>query len=197
MKGILKKEFRSKLENKNDKIWQYVENGKLQMEKVIEIYSNYVCKIIRNSYINISNEDLEEIALEVFLTLWKNQYKLDLNKKMSSYIAGITKNLIKKKYREIKSSYNIEDYDEQIIETNSFELALYQKEKNEIVINELEELEQKDKEIFIMYYYENKKLKEIAKILKISESKAKVKLHRIRKRLKKVLKERGYVEDEQ
>ena len=106
------------MENKNDKIWQYVENGKLQMEKVIEIYSNYVCKIIRNSYLKISNEDLEEITLDVFLTLWKNQNKLDLNKSMSSYIAGITKNLIKKKYRDIKLNYNIEDYDEQIIETN-------------------------------------------------------------------------------
>ena len=197
MKGIFKKEFRSKLENKNDKIWQYVENGKLQMEKVIEIYSNYVCKIIRNSYLKISNEDFEEITLDVFLTLWKNQYKLDLNKSMSSYIAGITKNLIKKKYRDIKLNYNIEDYDEQIIEINNFELGLYQKEKNEIVISELNKMKQEDKDIFIMYYYENKKLKEIAKMLEISESKAKVKLHKVRKKLKKVLKERGYAEDEQ
>ena len=185
------------MENKNDKIWQYVENGKLQMEKVIEIYSNYVCKIIRNSYLKISNEDFEEISLDVFLTLWKNQYKLDLNKSMSSYIAGITKNLIKKKYRDIKLNYNIEDYDEQIIEINNFELGLYQKEKNEIVISELNKMKQEDKDIFIMYYYENKKLKEIAKMLEISESKAKVKLHRVRKKLKKVLKERGYAEDEQ
>ena len=185
------------MENKNDKIWQYVENGKLQMEKVIGTYSNYVCKIIRNSYLKTSNEDLEEITLDVFLTLWKNQNKLDLNKSMSSYIAGITKNLIKKKYRDIKLNYNIEDYDEQIIEINSFELGLYQKEKNEIVISELNKMKQEDKDIFILYYYENKKLKEIAKMLEISESKAKVKLHRVRKRLKIVLKEGGYVEDEQ
>ncbi|MBO6232606.1 MAG: sigma-70 family RNA polymerase sigma factor, partial [Clostridia bacterium] len=78
------------MEKLNDKIWQYVENNKLQMEKIIELYTNYICKIIRNSYFNISDEDMEEITLDVFLTLWKNQYKLDLNKNLSSYIAGIT-----------------------------------------------------------------------------------------------------------
>ena len=184
------------MEKVNDKIWQYVENNKLQIEKVIELYSNYVCKIIRNAYFNISNEDMEEITLDVFLTLWRNQYKLDLNKNMSSYIAGITKNLIKKKFRDIKLNSNIEKYEDEIIDKNNIELNLYQKEKSEVIIQELNKMKKEDKDIFIMYYYENIKLKEIASKLKITETKAKVKLYRIRKRIKKVLKERGYVENE-
>ena len=44
---------------------------------------------------------------------------------MSSYIAGITKNLIKKKYRYIKIVDNIEDYEEQLIDFNSIELFKY------------------------------------------------------------------------
>lgn len=196
MKGILKKEFRSKLEKLNDKIWQYVENNKLQIEKIIELYTNYVCKIIRNSYFNISNEDMEEITLDVFLTLWKNQYKLDLNKKLSSYIAGITRNLIKKKYRNLKLNANIDNFEEEIIDTNNIELNLYQKDKNEVIIQELNKMKKEDKNIFIMYYYENIKLNEISRRLKISESKVKVKLYRIRKKLKKLLNERGYVEND-
>ena len=196
MKGIFKKEFRSKLEKLNDKIWQYVENNKLQMEKIIELYTNYICKIIRNSYFNISDEDMEEITLDVFLTLWKNQYKLDLNKNLSSYIAGITRNLIKKKYRDLKLNANIDNYEEEIIDTNNIELNLYQKDKNEVIIQELNKMKNEDKDIFIMYYYENIKLNEISRRLKISESKVKVKLYRIRKKLKKVLNERGYVENE-
>ena len=196
MKGIFKKEFRSKLEKLNDKIWQYVENNKLQMEKIIELYTNYICKIIRNSYFNISDEDMEEITLDVFLTLWKNQYKLDLNKNLSSYIAGITRNLIKKKYRDLKLNANIDNYEEEIIDTNNIELNLYQKDKNEVIIQELNKMKNEDKDIFIMYYYENIKLNEISGRLKISESKVKVKLYRIRKKLKKVLNERGYVENE-
>lgn len=196
MKGILKKEFRSKLEKLNDKIWQYVQNNKLQMEKVIELYTNYVCKIIRNSYFNISDEDMEEITLDVFLTLWKNQYKLDLNKNLSSYIAGITRNLIKKKYRDLKLNANIDNFEEEIIDTNNIELNLYRKDKNEVIIQELNKLKNEDKDIFIMYYYENIKLNEISRRLNISESKVKVKLYRIRKKLKKVLNERGYVEND-
>lgn len=196
MKGIFKKEFRSKLEKLNDKIWQYVENNKLQMEKIIELYTNYICKIIRNSYFNISDEDMEEITLDVFLTLWKNQYKLDLNKNLSSYIAGITRNLIKKKYRNLKLNANIDNFEEEIIDTNNIELNIYQKDKNEVIIQELNKMKNEDKDIFIMYYYENIKLNEISRRLKISESKVKVKLYRIRKKLKKVLNERGYVENE-
>ena len=196
MKGIFKKEFRSKLEKLNDKIWQYVENNKLQMEKIIELYTNYICKIIRNSYFNISDEDMEEITLDVFLTLWKNKYKLDLNKNLSSYIAGITRNLIKKKYRDLKLNANIDNFEEEIIDTNNIELNLYRKDKNEVIIQELNKMKNEDKDIFIMYYYENIKLNEISRRLKISESKVKVKLYRIRKKLKKVLNERGYVENE-
>ena len=40
--------------------------------------------------------------LDVFLTLWKNQGKLDREKSMSAYIGGITKNLMKYKYKQNK-----------------------------------------------------------------------------------------------
>ena len=94
MKDIFEKEFRSKLKVENEKIYTYIENNKLQMEKIMETYNNYIRSIIRNSHINLSNEDVEEVILDVFLTLWKNQNKLDINKSMSAYISGITKNLI-------------------------------------------------------------------------------------------------------
>ena len=53
-------------------------------------------------------------------------------------------------------------------------------------------MQKEDKDIFIMYYYNSKKVKEISKTLKISESKVKTKLHRIRKRLRKELEKNGY-----
>ena len=40
----------------------------------------------------------------------------------------------------------------------------------------------------MMFYYEEKKIKEISNILDISQSKVKMKLHRIRKKLKQNLK---------
>ena len=75
LKDVLKKEFRSKLKLEDRKIHTYIENDNLQMEMIIEDYSNYVKTIIRNSYINLSNEDVEEVVIDVFLTLWRNQDK--------------------------------------------------------------------------------------------------------------------------
>lgn len=111
MKDIFEKEFRSKLKVENEKIYTYIENNKLQMEKIMETYNNYISTIIRNSHINLSNEDVEEVILDVFLTLWKNQNKLDINKSMSAYISGITKNYIrrirKNKTRRQRNIYRI------------------------------------------------------------------------------------------
>jgi RNA polymerase sigma factor, sigma-70 family len=197
MKDIFEKEFRSKLKVENEKIYTYIENNKLQMEKIMETYNNYISTIIRNSHINLSNEDVEEVILDVFLTLWKNQNKLDINKSMSAYISGITKNLIKYKYRQCKITQNIKEYEEKLIDNSNIEITLLQNEKQKIISEELEKIKQEDKEIFIEYYYDDKNIKEISKKFNMTESKVKSKLFRVRKRLNKILKKRGYSSNEQ
>lgn len=180
------------MEIRNKRIYAYIVNNKLNIEQIMQDYTNYIYAIIRNSYINLSEEDSEEIALDVFLTLWKNQSKLDINKNMSAYIGGITRNLIKKKNRDIRINDNIEDYQEQLVDLSNIELIFSENEKQKVIMNELQKLKEIDKNIFIQYYYENNSIKEIARRFDISESKAKSKLFRIRKRLKRVFKEGGY-----
>ena len=53
-------------------------------------------------------------------------------------------------------------------------------------------IKQEDKDIFVLYYYNSKSMKEIAKILNIKENKIKSRLCRIRKKIKKILEKRGY-----
>lgn len=180
------------MEVKNRKIYSYISNNKLEIEKIINDYTNYIYTIIKNASINFLQEDIEEIILDVFLTVWNNQEKLNINNSISAYIAGITRNLIKKKYREIKINNNIEDYEEELIDLHNIELNFVQNEKNKIVHNELEKLETEDKDIFIEYYYAQRNIREISLMFNITESKVKSKLFRIRKRLKKALKEGGY-----
>ena len=178
------------------KIYTYIENNKLQMEQIMANYSNYISTIIRNSYIELSSEDKEEILLDVFLTLWKNQEKLDINKSMSAYISGITKNLIKYKYRQCKENQNIEEYEEKLIDSSNIEIMILQNERQNVIAEELEKIKQEDKEIFIEYYYDDRSIKQISKIFNMSESKIKSKLFRVRKRLNKALKKRGYSSNE-
>ena len=181
----------------NQKIFNYIDDNKLNIQKVINDYTNYTLSIIRNNYINFSDEDIEEIVLDVFFTLWNNQNKLDINKKMSSYIAGITRNLIKKKYRDNKKiNENIDEFEENLIDSSNIELSFIQREKSKIINEELKSLKTEDKKIFIKYYYDEKSINEIASNFKISESKVKSKLFRIRKRLYKALKKRGYISNE-
>lgn len=184
------------MEVKNKKIYLYIENNNLKIEEIMNDYTNYIYTIIRNFNTSLSKEDIEEIVLDVFLTLWKNQYKLDINKNISSYIGGITKNRLKYKCRQNKIILNIDDYEEQLIDFKNIELFLIQDEKKKIIITELEKIKPEEKDIFISYYYDDNSIKEISNKLNISESKVKVKLFRIRKRINKVLKERGYGSNE-
>ena len=89
-------------------------------------------------------------------------------------------------------TYDLSDYENFIADSLQLDRLIEQKEKDALIQKELDKLCVEDKRIFMEYYYSSKKTKEIAKLLNISESKVKVKLHRIRKQLKKILKEGGY-----
>ena len=184
------------MEIKNRKISSYICQNELKIEDIVKDFSNYVYTIIRKSYINLSSEDIDEIVLDVFLAVWKNTSKLDINRDMSAYISGITKNLIKKKCRNLNLNENIEDYEEELIEDNDIELDFIESEKTQIIVDEAKKLKGEDKEIFIKYYYEEKSIREISECCNITQSKVKIKLYRIRKKIKKVLKEKGYDFDE-
>lgn len=56
----------------------------------------------------------------------------------------------------------------------------------------LNNLSGEEYQIFTKFYYYSQKTKKIAKELDISDVKVKTKLHRIRNKIKKKLKERGY-----
>lgn len=176
---------------KGDKLISFEEDGILNIEKIINKYNSYIYTILKNS---LSNElDIEETLSDVFLIFWKNHKKLDKKIPVKPYLIGITKNLIKKKYSKNNFNIsNIELFENSIISDINIEELMENNEKSKIVSNTLANVKKIDKDIFIMFYYNQIKIKDIAKILKISESKTKVSLYRTRKAINKKLKERGY-----
>ena len=165
-------------------------DGSLNLEVIMKSYIGYIYAIIQEKSNNLKYEDIEEIISDVYLSLWNNQERLDINKELSPYIAGITKNLIKKKYRNIKNHDNIDDYEEKLIINEKIKIFSETNEKNEILINKLQKMKEEDRKIFMLFYYEDKKIKEISGILNISESKIKSKLSRLRKKMKTELERR-------
>lgn len=172
----------------------YIKNDDtLDIEKIVNDYSNYIFTIIKNITKNlITDEDIEELISDVFLVVWKNKEKLDYNLELKPYIAGISKNISKNKLRSLKIPYicNIESQEE-IRTLESTQELVETKEELDIILNELKAIG-KDSKIFTMFYFEEKKIKQIANILKLTEFNVSTKLHRIRKRIKKTLESRGY-----
>ncbi len=176
---------------KDKTIADFEENNQLNIEEIIEIYHAYIDKILKNSMTN--QEDREEILSDVFMILWKNQDRIDKTMKIKPYLVGITRNLVRKKYRfTIASHENMEDYEEKVSDFVNVENLIEINEKSKIVQQVIDQMKPQDQQIFQMFYYQAKKIKEISQELKISEIKVKVTLHRLRKLAKKKLKERGY-----
>ena len=173
-------------------IEKYIENNKLDIEKVMKDFTPYIYKIITNKNSNLSNEDIEEIISDVFLAVWKNQNKLDQTKEMSSYLGGIANNIYNKKIKKTTNNIDINNYENKLYYIENLDKKTENEEKNRLIINELNKMKKEDKMIFMSYYYYSKSMKMISIELNITEEKVKSRLFRIRKKLKKLLEKRGH-----
>lgn len=178
----------------NNKILKdFLNDSGLNMEEMANLYSSYIYAILKN-YIN-NSEDIEELISDVFMAVWRNYKNLEPSMKIKPYLIGITKNLVKKKYRELSKNVlfcDISDFcDLEDAVLNIPDIA-EESEKSRIILKLLNGLKSEEKQMFVMFYYNSKKVKEIAELLGISKSKVKTTLHRVRKKLKNELKREGY-----
>lgn len=167
-------------------IKHYIKNNKLDLEKIINEYSSYIATIINNmSRDSLNNEDKEEIVSEVFFILWKNENKLDINKYLSSYIAGITRNVVKEYLRKVKVNFDISDYEDILYSYDEINFLNNSVEKIRKIEKKLENMKEIDKKVFLDFYYSSKSIKDIAEKYNMSEFSVKQRLYRIRKKIKK------------
>jgi len=179
---------------KNNEIMKdYLVNGRIDIDRLIDDFYGYVYIIVKNSIsIYITDEDIEEIISDVFVAIWKNRDKISNITNLKAYLTGIAKNTIKNKYRKTEFNFSISDYEEELIDKINLEKIAEENEQNKIIKDGLKTLNKEEYKTFIMFYYESKSIKEIAKILKFSEGKVKIILHRVRKKVKKFLEDGGY-----
>ena len=156
-------------------IYEYMNNNKLELDKVMDDFEAYIRKIINNMVNDkLSYEDKEEILSDTFFILWKNQMKVTTS--LEAYMAGITRNLVKEKLRKRKIVYDISDY-ENLISTGTG-----------VEFQDDFQLKKIDIQIITMFYYYSKSTNEIAIDLNLSESNVRTKLNRIRNKIRKELK---------
>lgn len=177
----------------NEILKDYLVNGKINIDKILDDFYGYIYIIVKNAVsISLTDEDIEEIISDVFISIWKNSEILPSTTVLKPYLTGIAKNTIKNKYRKTELNFSISEYEETLSDNSNIQKISEENEQSEIIKATLKTLKQEDYNTFIMFYYESKSIKEIAKTLNCSEGKIKVILHRVRKLIKKNLEDGGY-----
>lgn len=138
-----------------------------------------------------SKEAAEEVSQDTFVKAYKNLAKFEGNSKFSTWLYKITyrncldvlkKNLVKYHFADVNEVTN-----NQIAATDSVLQEIERRERSVIVNNCLQELPEDERTILWLFYFEELSLKEIIEVTSLSKSNVKVKLHRARKRLLKIV----------
>ena len=162
--------------------------------KIIDLYSAYItCIVWELLHKKGTKEDIEEVVADTFISLWLTAERINYKQYSSikSYLAMIARNKAKDWLRSYRGGI-LELNDDILLIDGDVERLILQKEQQLIIGRTLEKLKEKDKAIFIMYYYRYKKIEEIAEILKMNPQTVKTRLRRGREILKRILLEEGY-----
>lgn len=166
----------------------YIIKENIDLDKIIDDYTSYLRTIIENMVgNNLIEEDKEEIILDTFFILWK-RYKENYSiNSLSSYMAGIARNLVRERLKKLNKNIDITQL-ENLAEYSN--LDIYSQERIEVneLYKKINNLKEIDIKIINMFYYYDKSIKDIAKELKITEVNVKTRLHRIRKKIKQEFK---------
>lgn len=125
-----------------------------------------------------SKETSEDLASEVFIKFLKSNYD-SRKSSIRTYLYLIAKSILLNSYSSSKSKEHVHlDFQNISIEEKDYETILTDFQ------NVIQLLEQDDREIIVLKYVDELKIKEIAKILDLSISNVKVRIHRSLKILK-------------
>ena len=159
------------------------------LSEVIEKYTAYVTTIIREILDNkATEEDREELVADVFIALWRTAERVDYihYSSLKAYIGMIARNKAKD-FLRMQKDIKLELYDDVFIIDNGIEIKILQKEQQLYIKNLLNRLKPQDQKIFLLYYYQCKKIDEIASIMQMNPQTVKTRLRRGRETLRVLL----------
>jgi RNA polymerase sigma factor (sigma-70 family) len=146
--------------------------------KYQDVVFSIALKVLRN------REDAEEVAQETFIKAFRSISSFRGKSKFSTWLFSIAYNTCitgvrKKKFHttsidQVQLNNEEEDWDD---------LGLSAEEKSKMLEMSLKKLPEDDYTLVILYYYEEQSIEDISRIVGLSESNVKVKLHRARKKL--------------
>ena len=141
-----------------------------------KLYTDYYRKVrsFIASKVN-SYQDAEDLTSDVFVKVYKKLDTFDPKKaNVSTWIYTIARNTVIDFYR---TSNQTLEYDDSILIEDDEGESIINEDNLEILARALEILSEKERDILILHYYEGHKLKDIAVMMNISYTYAKI-LHK-------------------
>ena len=163
-------------------------NNIVKQEEFTEIFELYYKRIYNYTYYRVNSQEMaEDLTSNIFEKIMKkiNTYKNE-KAKFEVWMFTIARNTINDHFRKQKKYkfISIDSILDLVSKDRGPEELIINKEQNNKLVNALNILDSKERNIIAYKFGADLKNIEIAKILNISESNVGVKLHRIMKRLK-------------
>lgn len=152
----------------------------------VEQYGAYVATIIRNVLGSSGTmEDCEELSGDVFFALWQHSEGID-PEKLKAWLGAVARNRARDLLRKRRPELPM-DQDVLYLPDTAMEDQVYEKILREQILNAVQNFQEPDKDIFLLYYYHYDTMEEIALRLGLPLGTVKSKLHRCRQKLKDIL----------
>lgn len=154
------------------------------VSELINRYKGMVYTIAHNILKN--REEAEEVAQDVFVKAFTKLHLFRMDSSFSSWLYRIAYNTAISRTREQKRA---QEYQQEVVATESFEQQasafgqLEQDDRKRYLQKAMDKLDGDESMLLMLFYYDGKSLDEISQITGYTDSNAKVKLYRARKKL--------------
>lgn len=166
------------------------------MAIVLDLYGDSVKTICSSILAGRNLEDVEEAIAETFVRLWRygNNFSADRGTSLKSYIYSIARNASLDKLKTIHGEeVSIEAIDNFRFNDNVLDIEdfVVNQEEESLVKDVIQSLDEPERSIFVMRYFYELKVKEIADRLQLPAKAVENKLYRTKAILKTEFEEKG------
>lgn len=159
---------------------------------LVDVYKDLVFTLAIRMLKN--REEAEEVSQDTFIKIYKALPKFKGESKLSTWIYKVAYNTCLDQIKKNNRRYDevaIDSFSENQIKTLDNALdALEEKEQQQTIQDCLQKLTSKDSFLLTLFYFEELSLEEISKVVNMEANTVKVNIHRARKRLGNILKQK-------
>ena len=161
------------------------------LEEIIAAWSPYVFSVLsRRLGFFQTPEDLEELASDVFFSLWRHRKRLH-SSHLRGWLSRVAENAAKDFLR--RQRLNTVSAEDCLTLSDSAAEALADTAlRRQVLSQAMNRLDPESREIFRQYYYQGCTVEQIARTMNMNPSTVKSRLRRGRQKLKDVLTEGGF-----